>query len=283
MTLRPASTRYGANWGDDPNFVQNDDIMAWPFDASDGLVTPAEAVERMRQRSGSSVEAWRLPSLMVATFQSAAHQRLAQRAGVDAPRSFDAPLGLGLTGEVPVAVARIGVGAPIAAIVLEEAIARGVRTVLVVGSAGSLHADLRVGDSVIVTGAEREDGTSHHYLPAGSEVTADPELTARLASAAVRRGLAPRQGRAWTIDAPYRETVAAITRHREAGVLVVEMEAAAIFAVAQVRGVRAALLVAISDELSGPGWGYGFSDTRYRDALLASADAAMDCALELGA
>lgn len=261
--------------------LQNGEIVAWPFDSSDGLVTPAEAVERMRERAGSSVEAWRLPPLMVATFQTVAYQRLAARAGVDAPASFDAPLSVGAMGEAPVVVARIGVGAPMAAIVLEEAIARGVRTVLVVGSAGSLRPELGVGESVIVTGAEREDGTSHHYLPVGTVVAPDPELTARLASAAARRGLAPRQGRAWTIDAPYRETAAAISRHREAGVLVVEMEAAAIFAVAQVRGIRAALLVAISDELAGPRWRWGFGDARYRDTLLTSADAAMDCAGEL--
>lgn len=261
--------------------MQNDETVAWPFDGSDGLVTPVEAVERMRLRAGASAEAWRLPALMVATFQSAAHQRLSARAGVEVASSFDAPLSVGAIGDVPVVVARIGVGAPMAAIVLEEAIARGVRKVLVVGSAGSLHPGLGVGDSVIVTSAEREDGTSHHYLPVGAVVAADPELTARLASAAAGRGLAPWQGRAWTIDAPYRETAAAVSRHRDAGVLVVEMEAAAIFAVAQVRAVRAALLVAISDELSDERWRWGFGDSRYRDTLAAAADAAMDCARDL--
>lgn len=200
----------------------------------------------------------------------------------EAPPFSEVPFCLGTTEGVPVAVARIGVGAPIAAVILEEAIARGVRTVLVVGSAGSLNPGLGVGDSVVVTGAEREDGTSHHYLPAGTVVAADPELSRLLASAAGGRGLAPRQGRAWTIDAPYRETPAAISRHREGGVLVVEMEAAAIFAVAQVRGVRAGLLVAISDELWGPRWRWGFGEARYRDTLLAAADAAMDCGAHLG-
>lgn len=257
--------------------------MAWPFDASDGLVTPAEAVERMRQRSGAAPDAWRLPPLMVATFQRAAHERLLARAGVvDVPPSSEAPLCVGMAGAVPVVVARIGVGAPIAAIVLEEAIARGVRTVLVVGSAGSLTSGLSVGDSVVVTGAEREDGTSHHYLPAGRVVAADPELSDQLCSAATGRGLAPKQGRTWTIDAPYRETVTAISRHREAGVLVVEMEAAATFAVAHVRGVRAALLVAISDELWGPRWRWGFGEASYRDTLIAASDAAMDCARDVG-
>ena len=86
------------------------------------------------------------------------------------------------------------------------------------------------------------------------------------------------RGRSWTIDAPYRETVGAIRRHREAGVSVVEMEAAAIFAVARVRGVRAALIVTVSDELFGDEWNVGFGHDAYLDSLARAADAAMDAA-----
>jgi uridine phosphorylase len=161
---------------------------------------------------------------------------------------------------------------------VEAAFARGVRDVLIVGSAGSLRDDLPIGRTVLVTAAEREDGTSHHYLPAGELVAADPDLSDRLEGCAAARGLQPVRGRSWTIDAPYRETVDAIRRHREAGVLVVEMEAAAIFAVARVRGIRSALIAAVSDELSRPAWTPGFGDERYADALLAAADAVLACA-----
>lgn len=152
------------------------------------------------------------------------------------------------------------------------------RNVLVVGSAGSLQRHLPIGATVIVTGAEREDGTSHHYLPAGEIVSADPELTATLQECSAARSGGPVRGRSWTIDAPYRETVGAIRRHREAGVSVVEMEAAAIFAVARVRGVRAALIVAVSDELFGDEWNVGFGHDAYLDSLARAADAAMDAA-----
>src|SRR5205085_7797217 len=77
------------------------------------------------------------------------------------------------------------------------------------------------GSTVVVTGAEREDGTSHHYLPAGEVVAADPEITGLLEERARARGAEPVCGRSWTIDAPYRETVGAISRHRSAGVAVV--------------------------------------------------------------
>ncbi|HEX4214359.1 MAG TPA: nucleoside phosphorylase [Candidatus Dormibacteraeota bacterium] len=257
--------------------------MGWPFDHSDALVSPAEASENMRRMLDVPAEEWKLPPVLVATFQRAAHERLLDRAGLD-PESPHHPMlpQAGVCESTPVAVNRFGVGAPVAAMALEQAIARGVRRILMVGSAGSLREDLITGTAVLVEGAEREDGTSHHYLPAGERVAADPELSQALAAAAMERGMDLVEGRAWTIDAPYRETMGAIRRHRQAGVSVVEMEAAAIFAVARVRGVAAALLVSVSDELHGTAWRPGFDDPRYLSTLTLAADAAMDCAARSG-
>ena len=69
-------------------------------------------------------------------------------------------------------------------------------------------------------------------------------------------------------------------RHQAAGVAVVEMEAAAIFAVAQVRGVRAGVLVAVSDELFVP-WRPGFHDETYLTGLTRGIDAALLAAEQL--
>ncbi len=251
--------------------------MSWPFETSEPFITPARGTELQRQRHGLTPEEWALPPNLVATFQREAYRRLLGRARVDAEKS-SADRAVGEVGGVPCALARIGIGAPAAALLLEDSVARGVRNVLVVGSAGSLQRHLPIGATVIVTGAEREDGTSHHYLPAGEIVSADPELTAALEECSAARGARPVRGRSWTIDAPYRETVGAIRRHREAGVSVVEMEAAAIFAVARVRGVRAALIVAVSDELFGEEWNAGFGHDAYLDSLALAADAAMDAA-----
>src|SRR5437763_60471 len=89
-----------------------------------------------------------------------------------------------VTPQQSVEQARIRVGAPAAALVMEGAIARGVRQLLIVGSAGSLQRHLPIGSTVVVDTAEREDGTSHHYLPAGEVVSADAELAALLARCA---------------------------------------------------------------------------------------------------
>ena len=265
--------------------------MSWPFETSAPFVTPQHMMDLHRQRQGLSLEEWALPATLVLTFQRDAYARLLERAGLEvhAPAG-DHPGGgighgpvVGAVGGGRVALARSSIGAPAAAIVLEGAIARGVRQVLVVGAAGSLQPHLPIGSTVIVTGAEREDGTSHHYLPAGEVMAADPALTGRLEACAGARGAAPVLGRAWTIDAPYRETVGAIRRHRAAGVAVVEMEAAALFAVAHVRGARAGLIVAVSDELFGAAWQRGFEHAAYLEALVRAADAAMDAAAQLGA
>lgn len=252
--------------------------MGWPFDQTDALVSPGEASENMRRMLGVPAEEWALPPVLVATFQRGAQERLLERAGLEPGPSHPMLPRTGSCEGTPVAVNRFGVGAPAAAMALEQAIARGVRRILMVGSAGSLREDLATGTAVVVGGAEREDGTSHHYLPAGEPVAADPRLSGELAAAARSRGLEPVEGRAWTIDAPYRETLGAIRRHQRAGVSVVEMEAAAIFAVARVRGVAAALLVSVSDELHGTAWRPGFDDPRYLATLSLAADAAMDCA-----
>ena len=248
--------------------------MGWPFETSEAFITPVRFAELERRRWGLTPEEWALPSTLVATFQGEAYRRLLARAGAVAEGFGD--LAVGEVGGEPCVLARIGIGAPAAAVLLEDSVARGVRDVLVVGSAGSLQPSLPVGSTVIVTGAEREDGTSHHYLPAGEVVSADRELATALEGCSAARGAGPVRGRSWTIDAPYRETVGAIRRHREAGVSVVEMEAAAIFAVARVRGVRAALIVAVSDELFGDEWKAGFRDDAYLGSLVRAADATMD-------
>lgn len=271
--------------------------MSWPFDDSQPLVTPGQAAEYLRSRGGLDEAEWVLPPVMVATFQQAAWRRLVAGIGEpvadtvglggrypsSGPEPFLDPVGvpvLGRASGTPVAALWLPIGAPAAVLLLELAIARGVRTVVAVGSAGSLRPDLPTGGAVIVTGAEREDGTSHHYLPAGDVVTADPELSEQLRRRADAAGLRPACGRAWTIDAPFRETVGAIRRHREGGVLVVEMEAAAMFALARVRGIRIGLIVAVSDELSGTTWRPAFDDEHYRATLQAAAGVVLDCAAD---
>ncbi len=73
------------------------------------------------------------------------------------------------------AILHPGVGAPIAAIRLEAAIALGCRRFVSCGGAGALVPELALGHVVVPTSAVRDEGTSYHYLPPGREVMAKQE------------------------------------------------------------------------------------------------------------
>ena len=147
-----------------------------------------------------------------------------------------------------------GVGAPIAAGLLEEAIAFGCRKFIACGGCGVLEKEMAVGHLIVVSGAVRDEGVSYHYLPAGREVTANEIGMNALVNAMNDRGLPYRVGKTWTTDAPYRETVKKIETRRAEGCLTVEMESAALIAVAQFRRVLFGQALYGGDDLSGVEW-----------------------------
>jgi uridine phosphorylase len=149
---------------------------------------------------------------------------------------------------------RFGVGAPAAAVMLEELIAFGARRFVSVGTAGSLRADLPPGSLVLCDSAFRDEGTSYHYLPGGGPVFPSEEMTKRLSAELERGGLPYRKGPAWTTDAIYRETPEEVLMHAGKGALVVEMEAAALFAVARFRSALIASCFSVSDTLAELAW-----------------------------
>jgi len=156
--------------------------------------------------------------------------------------------------EPEVAVAFPGIGAPFAAATLEELIGLGGRRFVACGGAGALAPELALGQVVVVTAALRGEGTSYHYLRAGRFALPDAQVTADI-EAACQAAAAPFvRGATWTTDAVFRETRAAVRRRRAEGCVVVEMEAAAFFAVAQYRQVAFGQLLYAGDDVSGEQW-----------------------------
>ncbi len=154
----------------------------------------------------------------------------------------------------PFAVFHPGVGAPLCAGLLEEAIAKGCRKFIACGGAGVLNRDIAVGHVIVPTSAVRDEGTSYHYLPPGREVSPSAEGVAAIEKVLARRGVSYLTCKTWTTDAPYRETPDKVRLRRAEGCLTVEMEAAAFFAVAQFRGVTFAQMLYGGDDVSGVEW-----------------------------
>ena len=82
------------------------------------------------------------------------------------------------------------------------------------------------------------------------------------------------------MDAPYREHKERVALYRDAGVLSVDMEVSALYAVAKHRGIQCAAILAISDELYKP-WRIGFGTSEYKSALGRCGLAAMEAAKSL--
>lgn len=147
-----------------------------------------------------------------------------------------------------------GLGAPAAASALEEAIAMGCRSFVAVGGAGGLVSEMALGSIVVAQDAIRDEGTSFHYAPAGRLSHADPDAVAALEQALNDAGLPFVVGRTWTTDAIYRETRPRVQRRVAENALTVEMEASALFAVANYRNVQLGQLLYAGDTLADELW-----------------------------
>jgi nucleoside phosphorylase len=175
------------------------------------------------------------------------------------------------------AVGDFGFGAPVAAIVVENLIALGVRRFVSMGTAGGLLPGQAFGDVVLCTAAIRDEGVSHHYVAPARRALPSAPLTERLGLALGARGVSHRRGTSWTIDCPYMETDAEVVHYRQEGVCCVEMEASALFSVAQHRRVDMASAFAISDEVGPDGWKGGFAAPEVASSLWAIFQASVDC------
>jgi len=153
-----------------------------------------------------------------------------------------------------VTVIHPGVGAPLAAAFLEELIANGVTKFIACGGAGVLDRSREPGYPFILTSAVRDEGTSYHYLPPSREVKPHPAAVQALENACREMEVEYELGKTWTTDAIYRETKGKRKERIEEGCLVVEMEAAAFFAVAQFREIKFGQIVYGGDLVHPDGW-----------------------------
>jgi uridine phosphorylase len=151
-----------------------------------------------------------------------------------------------------------GIGAPATVAAMESLIACGARLFLGLGWAGSLQPNAPVGTFLIPTRCIREEGTSFHYLDADAVVAPDDRLVALLQRAAEeaageddkdedRGDTSVLTGPHWTTDAPYRELKGKIEAYRGRGVLGVDMETSALYALGQFRNVPVCNLLVVSD------------------------------------
>lgn len=155
-----------------------------------------------------------------------------------------------------VAAIPTGMGCPSVDIVAGELLAAGARRLLRVGTAGTLHPTVRLGDVVIASAAVRDEGASDAYTDPRFPAVADPGWVAALSDAAVDLGISDTAhvgvlhtkdaffGREFGVGPDKARNEAYLARLTGAGVLASEMEAAHLFVLGAVHGAVPATVAA---------------------------------------
>jgi len=142
-----------------------------------------------------------------------------------------------------------GIGCPSAAVAVEELERVGVETVIRVGTTGALQRGIEIGDMVVATGAAKDEGTSKRYESETYPAVATYEVLSELVDAAESNDEAIHVGPIATDDAFYAETEEYVEDWERAGLLAVEMEAAAVFTLARRKGLNAGAICTVDGNL----------------------------------
>lgn len=248
------------------------------------IFTPEDFLQYEARRRGVEKDYFRAPSRLILLYNRRLFDygcRVLNGRAVDWLYGESRPLCVGSTNGREIGVFRAWVGAPAAAAMLEELIACGAENVFEVGVAGGLQPSLELGNIVVVTEAVRDEGTSRHYFEAEVRLRSSPELTNLLIRRLNLKGIKHEAGPVWTTDGVYRETEKKLERFRGQGVVAVNMETSALFAVAKYRNIQIASAQAISDILSPEGWKPAFGHEKVSSSLRTLLSAVVESLAEL--
>lgn len=158
---------------------------------------------------------------------------------------------------VDISATSTGIGSPSTAIAVEELARCGADTFIRVGTCGGYQKDQKIGDIAIATGAVRWEGTTRQYVPIEYPAFSTPEVVMTLVEAAEQIGVDYHVGITKSGDSLYagmafggyqqswmKDIEADFVR---SNVVTAEMEASAIFTLANLFRLRAGSVCSIID------------------------------------
>ena len=148
-----------------------------------------------------------------------------------------------------VCLAQAPVGSAPAAQFLDWLIGYGVEQIISTGTCGVL-ADIEENAFLVPVRALRDEGTSYHYAAPSRYMDVHVEAISAIEQVLEQLGIPYEEVMTWTTDGFYRETAEKVAYRKEEGCAVVEMECAALAAVAQLRGVVWGQLLFTADSLA---------------------------------
>ncbi|MEM3642150.1 MAG: nucleoside phosphorylase [Candidatus Bathyarchaeia archaeon] len=233
------------------------------------ICNPTDYIRYFAESRKVLVDALKIPQRLLITYQRSTFEcakNLINGKPFEWLYGESQPFCIGHFNNTEIGVAHFWIGAPAAAFTLEEAIACGAKTIFEVGVSGGIQEFLKPADIIVITEAIRDEGTSHHYFPPEVKVESSPRLREPLTKCLNEGKIKHFVGPAWSTDGVYRETLGKFRKFRDSGVLAVNMETSAIFAIAKYRNVEAASAQVISDILTEKGWLQAFHEKSVRES-----------------
>jgi uridine phosphorylase len=117
------------------------------------------------------------------------------------------------------------------------------------GSCGALREDIKVGDLILASASIRGEGVTPYYVDSSFVTEPDSQLTGALSKAAKKLGTTLHTGKVWSTDALLRETKELVEEKAAAGAIAVDMVSSAVLTIAQLNKIKAASLLAVSDNV----------------------------------
>jgi uridine phosphorylase len=151
--------------------------------------------------------------------------------------------------ETPITVCSSGIGGPAASIAFEELIKLGAKVFIRVGSAGGRQKNIPIGTPVVIYAAYRNEGTSKAYLPPEFPAVADLDVTNALIKALKDNKIEYQTGLGFTRDAYYVQDKELNSLLSDCGVKAAEQEAAVLFIIGSLRGVKTGAIVATDSNI----------------------------------
>lgn len=146
------------------------------------------------------------------------------------------------------------VGASACTVSYEEALVMGLDKLIMFGTCGVMDKDIKDLAIIIPTAAIRDEGTSYHYMKASDELVVNEKYIPEFIEILNRNNVSYVMGKAWTTDAPYRETRAKVIKRKEQGCICVDMECSAMKAVAKFRDKELFHFFYAADNLDSAKW-----------------------------
>ena len=148
-----------------------------------------------------------------------------------------------------VCLAQAPVGSAPAAQFMDWLIGYGVEKIISTGTCGVLT-NIEENAFLVPVRALRDEGASYHYVAPSRYIEMQIEAVSAIEQVLEQLGIPYEEVMTWSTDGFYRETAEKVAYRKEEGCAVVEMECAALAAVAQLRGIVWGQLLFTADSLA---------------------------------